>query len=537
MGRGMRENYPARPLWNSEIEPVFPEDGFSEAPQRWEAFDGQPAGTEPLSNPGDPVHLLPPDLSVASGLNIRQKQVFILGGTLLAGLTLWLPGTVFMALTSLFLIFFAAVIGMRLVFMVLPVIQGKSLLISPDLEAVKNRTAWPRYSIFVALYRESEVLPILVNALENLDYPANRLDIKLICEAGDTETLSALEALKLTAPFDRIIVPDSAPKTKPKALNHALPLATGKYLVIYDAEDKPEPGQLKRAVLAFEGAPDDMACLQARLGYFNDRENWLTRMFTIEYAIWFELILPGLRALRLPIPLGGTSIHFRTNTLKRLGGWDAHNVTEDADLGMRLARWGYHCGVLDSTTFEEANCQLGNWIRQRSRWIKGYLQTWGVHMRNPAALWREIGPSGFWAMQLVLLGTVISAFTQPIFWGFLILWLGTGWAVQPLTIPAELAGLHSALLFFGVVVVVLSGVMAICRAGKPGLALWAPSLFLYWPLAAIAAYRAVWQLITRPFYWEKTRHGLSRQTAPEQIKALRERTFNRRTRGWDNWSG
>ena len=119
-----------------------------------------------------------------------------------------------------------------------------------------------------------------------------------------------------------LVVPDGKPRTKPRALNYALQFATGDYLVIYDAEDRPDPDQLRKAAGRFRDAPREVVCLQARLTFDNASENWLSKQFAIEYASLFAGILPMLDAARLPLPLGGTSNHFRTRRAaqdRRLG--------------------------------------------------------------------------------------------------------------------------------------------------------------------------------------------------------------------------
>jgi glycosyltransferase XagB len=255
----------------------------------------------------------------------------------------------------------------------------------------------PFYTILVPLYREGNMLPALVTALRALAYPMDRLDIKLVLEADDAETIAAAEALPLESSFEIIRVPPGLPRTKPKACNYAMQFARGEYIVIFDAEDRPEPDQLLKAIAAFRAAPSDVACLQARLNFYNASENWLTCMFALDYALWFDFLLPGLDRLGVPMPLGGTSNHFRTDALRAIHGWDPYNVTEDADLGIRLAQMGYRVTTLDSTTFEEATNELGNWLRQRSRWLKGYMQTWLVHMRRPRGLLKTPALKGFLA--------------------------------------------------------------------------------------------------------------------------------------------
>lgn len=231
----------------------------------------------------------------------------------------------------------------------------------------------PTYTVLVPLYREARVVPALLAHLASLDYPASKLEVLLLVEEDDHETLAAVQAAKPPAYFTLLTLPPGQPRTKPKALNVGLLFARGEFLVVYDAEDRPEPDQLKKAVVAFRKGSEHLTCVQAALNYYNREENSLTRLFAMEYAHWFDYLLPGLFQLGLPMPLGGTSNHFRTERLRQLGGWDPFNVTEDADLGLRMAGRGLTVAVLNSTTWEEAPHHLTAWIRQRSRWIKGYM--------------------------------------------------------------------------------------------------------------------------------------------------------------------
>lgn len=368
----------------------------------------------------------------------------------------------------------------------------------------------PVYTVMVPLFREARVLPILARALRDIDYPASKLDIKLIFEECDPETLAAAKALELPDHFEFIVVPDSLPRTKPKACNFALPFARGDYLVIYDAEDSPEPLQLKKAVAAFVAGDDKLACVQAQLNYYNWNENWLTRQFAVEYASFFDLLLPTMVRLGMPIPLGGTSTHFRTALLRGAGAWDPNNVTEDADLGIRLALLGYRCGVIRSTTQEEANCRLPNWLRQRSRWIKGWMQTYLVRMRHPFRLYRALGFRGFMGFQLLIGGFTLSSLVHPLFYGTAI------WALADASVPANETGRLALAFFNGFVLIsgyslsIAAGMAAVSARGLFPLFGQTLMMPLYWLLISAAAYKALWQLLTRPFHWEKTEHGLSR---------------------------
>lgn len=382
-----------------------------------------------------------------------------------------------------------------------------ALLGSRPLPAVVSSTAaLPTYTIMVPLYREVAVLPALVRALGRLDYPAGLLDIKLVLEADDHATIAAarMQAAHAPVPLELVLVPPGGPRTKPKAINHALAFARGEYVVVYDAEDRPETDQLKRAVAAFRAGPRTLACLQARLNFYNARHNWLTRMFTLDYALWFDVLMPGLDRIGVPMPLGGTSNHFRTAILRAIGGWDAFNVTEDADIGIRLAQLGHGVAMLDSTTFEEAPTRIGPWLRQRSRWMKGYLQTWLVHMRDPLALLRRTGVSGFLSFQLFIGGALVFALATPPLWIMFLVTLLPRMAETGLSLTPLVPG--SGLLAGNLLLTWLA-MLAPRRRGWEGLAPYGLSVPLYWAMIAAAGYRGLWQLFTRPFFWEKTEHG------------------------------
>ncbi|WP_454181975.1 glycosyltransferase family 2 protein [Parvibaculum sp. MBR-TMA-1.3b-4.2] len=409
-------------------------------------------------------------------------------------------------------------------FLAVSALRGVSILLSAAGRETAEELAYERhgpgpvdelpvYTIMVPLFREANVLPPLTDALKRLNYPPSKLDIKLIFEACDAESYEAAKALNLPGHFDFIRVPESAPQTKPKACNFALPFARGEYLVIYDAEDLPEPNQLLKAVAAFRLNDPKLACLQAQLNYYNWSENWLTRQFAIEYASFFDLMLPMLVRLGLPIPLGGTSTHFRTDVLREVSGWDPHNVTEDADLGIRLATRGYRCGIIRSTTEEEANCRLHNWVRQRSRWIKGWLQTWLVRMRHPVSLCRSLGPAGFLGFQLVIGGFTLATFAHPFFYivaGGIIAAHGLGGLFG----AHWLTGFNLSVLISGYSLSILAGMIAAKRRGRLSLMAHTLTMPAYWMLISAAAVKAVFQLLRHPFYWEKTVHGLSRMAPP-----------------------
>ena len=396
--------------------------------------------------------------------------------------------------------------------------ERNTLVIAEEVEKLRDEEL-PIVTVLVPMFKEPEVLPILANALRQLDYPLAKLDIKIVLEETDHETIQAAIGLGLEGIFEVILVPECHPQTKPKACNYALNYARGEYLVIYDAEDKPEPDQIKKVIAAFRTSPKNTACIQCRLNYYNARENWLTRMFTLDYSLWFDLMLPGLERLGIPIPLGGTSNHFRMDVLKELHAWDPFNVTEDADLGIRLTQKGYCVGVIESTTFEEANVSIPNWVRQRSRWVKGYMQTFLVHTRRPIHLFRTIGPTGLLGFVAFIGGTFLTGLLNPISWSISLIWLIFGSQAVEAFFPPILLYMSLANLLIGNGLLVYLTMIAPLRRNWTDLAPWGLSVIAYWVLMTVASYKALSQLLFNPFYWEKTQHGLSKHTAAEVANA------------------
>lgn len=382
-----------------------------------------------------------------------------------------------------------------------------------DVRAVENRTL-PVYSILVPVFKEARVIGTLLRSLRELDYPADKLDIILLFEEDDPETLAAAKAAAPGANVRFLIVPSAEPQTKPKACNVGLLFAHGEFLVVFDAEDQPEPDQLKKAIIAFRRGPKELVCVQAALNYYNWNENFLTRMFTLEYSFWFDYLLPGLDALGLPIPLGGTSNHFRAQVLRELGGWDPFNVTEDADLGIRAAMHGCRVGIINSTTYEEANKHLGNWLRQRSRWIKGYMQTALVFSREPIALLRRAGWRHTFGFALLIGGTPLIFLIFPVSIALTLIWLFTRTTLLEPLFPPVVLYLSLFNLLIGNALAIYVNMFAVFKRRLHMLVLFSLLNPLYWLLHSIASFKALGQLFTKPYYWEKTTHGLTRHGAP-----------------------
>jgi len=372
----------------------------------------------------------------------------------------------------------------------------------------------PIYTIHLPVYKEDKLIKKLIWNLQSIDYPREKLDIKLLIEEDDDKTLNAVRNLDFPAVFEVIVVPFHMPKTKPKACNYGLHFSRGKYLTIYDAEDVPDTDQLKKVVALFNKLPENYIVIQSALNYFNRNENFLTRMFTLEYSYWFDYMLPGLDTFDIPIPLGGTSNHFKFEYLIELGGWDPFNVTEDADLGVRAYDKGYKVAIINSTTYEEANNEMFNWVRQRSRWIKGYMQTHLVHMRNPVTLWKKLGWKGFLGFNFFIGATPITFLVYPlllsIFFCYVIFDLET---IRTL-FPDWVLFMSIINLMVGNILMIYINMMAVFKRRYYELILFAVANPIYWLLHSWAAYKGLYQLVVKPFYWEKTNHGLSKTHSP-----------------------
>lgn len=369
----------------------------------------------------------------------------------------------------------------------------------------------PRYTIMCPLYKEWRVIPQFVKAMSAMDYPKDKLQVMLLLEEDDEETIKATRKLVIPPYFDIVVVPHSMPKTKPKALNYGLKHATGEMIVIYDAEDIPEKDQLKKAVITFRDSDSKTKCVQAKLNFYNPHQNILTRVFTAEYSLWFDLVLTGLQSIKAPIPLGGTSNHFRKKDLIELKGWDSFNVTEDADLGMRIVKKGYQTAIMNSTTYEEANSSATNWFWQRTRWIKGYIQTYLVHMRNPhhfISHWRDPRVLTF---QLIVGGKVASMLINPLMWMLTIVYFvfrgQVGTQIESF-FPTPIFYMGIISFIFGNFLYMYYYMIGCAKREQWSLIKYVFLVPFYWLAMSFAAYIAWFKLILDPHYWSKTKHGL-----------------------------
>lgn len=467
------------------------------------------AGSASAASPGDmlfdycalraslSLEFAEPHLSACTRTGLKVSPMIAgLAGPLLA-FGLFAPGLVLVAGLAAGFAAFAVLVVWRT--WLLAVATTPGFRRPPHIRELPD-TELPVYTVLVPLYHEAGAMPGLARAMAGLDWPADRLDIILLMEEADTCTQFAAACARWPAGTRQLVLPPGAPQTKPRALNYGLQHARGTLVCIYDAEDRPHPGQLKAAFAAFARGGEDLACVQAPLAAYNHRESWLATHWAMEYAVQFGLLLPALARMRLPILLGGTSNHFRMAVLRRMNGWDAWNVTEDADLGVRLARRGYRSAVITPPTLEEAPETLGIWVAQRSRWLKGFWQSWVVMMRAPDRALAETGWAGFLALQVMLAGTFLAALVHgPLMIG-LCVGLLAGW-IEP-------GGVGLLLLVLGYLT---NAVAMLVTPGPRHMRRWqaVATLPLYWPLQTLAAVRALYGWLRAPHFWAKTPHGLT----------------------------
>lgn len=432
-----------------------------------------------------------PEFSARGGLTPGQR---LTGWLLLICCAVWLFADTRPAAST-----FAALVAAAFVLII-----SLRLFTATATLSMKRRKAEPRLTndalwdltILVPLYREANVVSDLVASILRLDYPAWRLDVKLLVEADDAETIAAIRALDLPVHFEVIPVPPGEPRTKPKALNYGLAFARGKMVAVFDAEDRPAPEQPRAAMQAFLNGPANLAVVQAPLHIHNAGASWFARQFALEYAIHFRVWLPTLARIGAPLALGGTSNYFRRDVLQRAGGWDAWNVTEDADIGLRLARMGCTARMIEPETQEEAPTRWRQWRNQRTRWMKGHLQTWLVLNRNPIRVMREMGLAKFMITQLTLGGGLLASMLHaPLYL----------WIAASLVYFHNLEPWHVALFALGAVSAIASAIAA--RSGLANI----PTLLgllLYWPMQSWAMMRALFEMKLKPHFWAKTPHGM-----------------------------
>jgi len=436
---------------------------------------------------------------------------FALGLILLTLLVLVAPLSGLVWLVPIWLTLIAAPAVLRICALATPVIPPAL----PDEPAIPD-TDLPLYSILVPLRDEANMVDQLCLGLGQLDYPPEKLEIIFVVESRSPETIAAVRRHLDDARFGLAVVPDAAPRTKPKALDFALPLCRGEFVVVYDAEDQPEPGQLRSIVSQFRREPD-VHCIQARLVIGNGRQGLLPSLFAGEYAGLFSVMLPAFARWGAVMPLGGTSNHFRLETLRSLGGWDAYNVTEDADLGVRLARRQLRTATNISVTLEDAPTGIGVWLGQRTRWTKGWMQTFVVHNRRPLLLLADLGWRRFLLFQVTILSMLLAPLLHTAFAFILFGTVLSAPPEEPSTQDWPTA--FMAIFAFGFGAAIATNIAGLIRTGQAGLAWQQLLLPLYWLLIACATLRALYEFVRRPFHWWKTPHQVSARPESHSVLA------------------
>ncbi len=441
-----------------------------------------------------------------------SQKVFLLClvVTIAAGFYINWRDTLIFIISFLTIIYFADLL-FNLFLIIRSFAKSPEITVNQDELTILDNEFLPDYTILCPLYKEWRILPQFIKAMQSLDYPQEKLQIMLLLEEKDTATIAKAQELNLSSIFELVVVPHSKPQTKPKALNYGLQRARGEFIVVYDAEDIPEVDQLKKAVVAFRKVGSNVKCIQAKLNFYNPHQNILTRVFTAEYSLWFDLVLTGLQSIHAPIPLGGTSNHFRKVDLNELKGWDAFNVTEDCDLGMRIIKKGYKTAIVDSTTYEEANSSMTNWFWQRTRWIKGYIQTYLVHMRQPHDFlthWKEPHVITF---QLIVGGKVASMVINPLMWTLTILYF----VFRPIIGPTIDSFFPAPILYMAVFSLVIGNFLYLyyymigaAKREQHEVIKYVFFVPFYWLAMSLATYISWFKFIAEPHYWSKTRHGL-----------------------------
>lgn len=517
----------AREMFGSRIEVLATTD--------WDIQQALQASfrREMLYDAADKLSVEDPQVSARVALTTWQKVLpALLLAALVIGLLLNVRSTVVVVLFIANISFAISILFKSLASINAPIVRAKQRLAQRKLQRWRTElgvehqehripdSELPVYTILIPAFHEANIIAKLIENIGALDYPRSKLEVLLLLEEDDQETIAAAKAAAPPVNVRILVVPRGNPQTKPRACNYGLAMASGEFVVIYDAEDRPEPDQLRKAIASFrederirrdvDPQARPLVCVQAALNYFNAEHNVLTRMFAVEYSHWFDSMLPGMEGTGIPLPLGGTSNHFRTRELRELGGWDPWNVTEDADLGLRASVRGYRVGIINSTTWEEACSKVPAWIKQRTRWIKGYMVTAAVNMRRPLRFLKRTGLGGAVGMIGLIAGTPMAFLAYPLVLGFTIVTY-VGVQFIGLDLPSGLLGLGWATMILGnALMILVSGIVSWKRYG-PRVAVFALLNPAYWVLHSIAAWRAAYQMVRTPHVWEKTPHGLDEE--------------------------
>lgn len=447
-----------------------------------------------------------PSLSARVVLSKAQVTGGILGGLALLALAIAWPAALGAAVVT---IAGAAYAGTT-TFMLVLAVRGGTRRSAPPVAAQRQPDeVLPFYTVLVPVFRQAHAVPGMIASLSRLDYPVDRLEVLVLVEEEDRLTRDAIVRAEAPERFRIVSVPGGAPETRPRACNVGLFAARGEFLVVYGAEHEPAPDQLRRAIDTFAGGAADLVCVQASVDYSNAQRNTVTRLIALEQSAWAERVLPGIERSRLAVPAGGTSNHFRTTALIELGGWDPYNVSESVDLGIRASAVGYRVSPMDSITVERAAASVPALIRQRSRWLKGDLQTAFVHARQPVALIRRVGIARFLGTALLVVASPAVFLAVIPFYLLIAIALAVPGDVVATVVPAWALQAGIVLFVAGTIEMIVTAIGPVKRKVR-GAATLCLLLPVYWILHSVAAYKALGQLFTRPHYWEKT----DREPAP-----------------------
>ena len=362
----------------------------------------------------------------------------------------------------------------------------------------------PTYCILLPMRNEPlAVSKELFKSLDKINYPKSKLDIVILIDEDD-DFLDHYSALNLPNHYRLEIAEDCFPKTKPKVCNMGLYSTDAEYIVIYDAEDKPDPNQLLKVLYKFKNKA--VECVQCQLHYMNENPSMISRFFNLEYLLHWRIMSWGIKRMQgkiAVIPLGGTSQHLRTSTLKQLGGWDSYNVTEDCDLGIKLSRMGKSIVLSESTTVEFAVDKVWAWIKQRTRWQMGFIMTYMNHSKDLISLIKDLGIYRFIHFLILTIGSVLNPLIALPLFLIYFSYYAFGW----FSIAAEYSGVFALgwiTLIGNILLITISGIVASFRYDNSRYILVAIISYLYHLLSIVSAYRAVWKYIFDPYTWEKT---------------------------------
>ncbi len=371
----------------------------------------------------------------------------------------------------------------------------------PEPAIDKNRKEFPLVTILVPLKQENEVIHQTFSAISNLNYPSSSIQGIIIVESTDTLTKKSIETSIIPDGFEVMEIPTLPPFTKGRAIQRALLVAKGKYITIYDAESRPEPNQVIKAVEILE-KEKGKTCLQSIIRIENAKENEITSFFASEFWDWYDKRMVNLHKRGIPFGLGGNSFFLATETLKEVGGWDPFNVTEDAELTVRLIKNNVDIKLMNSITHEACPSTMKNWIKQRTRWSKGLLTTSIIHLISG-----KFGFKGFTFKQWyhfwlrMYVGNLIPFFFAFIF----ILFLFQSFSYENFV-------LVNIVLAINLVPSLIVSMWADKKNfNTMGIKIRIHNLFavtlIYWGMYLWAGFRANYEFLFSPLKWHKTDHS------------------------------